>query len=1026
VPYDLFVSYSRKDNQQGQITALREQIEADYLAFAGEDLRCFFDLDAIASMDDWRHRILQGLSESSILLLVLSPAYLDSPYCEWEIVEFLKYEHARSVGGQGVSPVYFVEIPGLNDPDFEVRAASWVARVGRRNRVDLRPWFTEGRGALQRLDVRTRLEELKLSLHDRLTRLRRLRNAPGNLPAHNPRFVGRDAEMERLHESVALGRFGVLTTVQGVGGLGKSALAIQYACAYAHFYPGGRWIVGCAGQTSLAAALRGLDLDLKITFDESEKRDDVKAARRVLAELERRAEEGARARAGEKQPPEPRTLLLLDNVDSGALLQPPDSELISGRPWLRVLATTRLGADELGGDEGSRSLLTIDELPDPDALRLIESYQPEGRFCNDQERTAALGLVRLLGGFTLAVEVVALHLGERAGRVTCAAFLARMEKEGLGRLDDGVGQQTKGGLRHGEKLLGPTLQPTLDLLSEPERRVLGYAALLPPDTIPVPWLRALVAVDYPELARDAEPGYEDPWLAVVNHLLGLRLLQMLDLDPATRTPRLVRMHRVVQEVVRTGVPTNLSVMEDRLTPLVDNRARGLKDDGWIDPKSRWEIGPLQAIAGSWLTARPHEGAILTNCIVPVLQHLGQFEEAGSLSARAVEVCERVFGRDHLETLTAKLAVARGLSRRGRYQAAGRLFQEVGEGRGRLLGNKHPDTLSVLHDIAVLHFRMGEFKSSLQLFQSVIEARREVLGNADAQTLASEHACARVMAASGNLREAERRFAAAAAGLELVLGHYHPETMSAENNWARCLDDAGELERAEGLYRAIADRRATVLGSEHPDTLASLNSLAGVLGRRGEAERAVELYRHVLSVRERVLGSNYPDVISTLLNLASVLSHTGRLDEAQPLYERAVVAFEGTLGAESDEKADAIAGLADVTERLGDYSSAEGLWRRVVEVSERVLGRAHPAMLQALLRLGQLKSSLNQPTEAEGLLRSALGLAERACGHEHPITVGCASVLARHLQRQGQAAEAASLWKRVSKASERHESLRRSD
>ncbi len=73
MPYDLFISYSRRDNANGRIAELKQRIEADYRAFAQEDLRCFFDLEDIRGMDDWRHRILQGLRESQLLLLVLSP-----------------------------------------------------------------------------------------------------------------------------------------------------------------------------------------------------------------------------------------------------------------------------------------------------------------------------------------------------------------------------------------------------------------------------------------------------------------------------------------------------------------------------------------------------------------------------------------------------------------------------------------------------------------------------------------------------------------------------------------------------------------------------------------------------------------------------------------------------------------------------------------------------------------------------------------------------------------------------------------
>ena len=78
MPYDLFISYSRRDNQQGRITQLVERIQADFAAFAGRPLVPFFDATEIRGMDDWRHRILQGLRESRLLLACLSPAYLQS------------------------------------------------------------------------------------------------------------------------------------------------------------------------------------------------------------------------------------------------------------------------------------------------------------------------------------------------------------------------------------------------------------------------------------------------------------------------------------------------------------------------------------------------------------------------------------------------------------------------------------------------------------------------------------------------------------------------------------------------------------------------------------------------------------------------------------------------------------------------------------------------------------------------------------------------------------------------------------
>jgi hypothetical protein len=62
MPDDLFISYSRRDNERGQVTALKAQIESSFCAFAGRDLRVFFDTHEIVGMDDWRQKIQRNLA----------------------------------------------------------------------------------------------------------------------------------------------------------------------------------------------------------------------------------------------------------------------------------------------------------------------------------------------------------------------------------------------------------------------------------------------------------------------------------------------------------------------------------------------------------------------------------------------------------------------------------------------------------------------------------------------------------------------------------------------------------------------------------------------------------------------------------------------------------------------------------------------------------------------------------------------------------------------------------------------------
>ena len=89
--------------------------------------------------------------------------------------------------------------------------------------------------------------------------------------------------------------------------------------------------------------------------------------------------------------------------------------------------------------------------------------------------------------------------------------------------------------------------------------------------------------DFPELGRDAEPGYDDPWLSLVNHLLGLRLLQTVDLAEDGRTPRLVRMHRLVGELVRGRPTTYQDNRRSQISSFVKERCDDLERNWYREP-----------------------------------------------------------------------------------------------------------------------------------------------------------------------------------------------------------------------------------------------------------------------------------------------------------------------------------------------------------------------------------------------------------------------------------------------------------
>jgi len=980
MPYDLFVSYSRRDNAGGRVSELVQRIADDYREFSGEDLSCFFDKNAIVGMDDWRHKILDGLKESQLFLLVLSPEYLKSPYCGWEVVEYLKYELARAVSGEGVAPIYFATVPGLDEPGFEEQAAAWFGRVRRRQHFDLRAWFEAGRQALERQDVQTRLDDLKRSLHTRLSRLRRIASAPGNLPAHNPRFVGRESEMRRLHEAAGLGQLGVISAVHGIGGLGKTALAIQYAFAYADFYPGGRWLIGCAGMSNLAAAIRTLDSDLGVTFTDEEKLDVTRAAKRILENLHERAERGATARAGEPNAPQPRVLLILDNIDDARLLHPPHTDLLSGRTWLHVLTTTRLGPSELSPDDVRHRLLAVDELPPDDALQLIASYQTEGRFANGDERAAAREIVTLLRGFTLAVEVVAVHLAERGGRLTCAALRDRLVAEGLTGLENIAGTTT-GGVPHGERLVTLTLAPTLATLTPPESLVLVLAALLPPDHVPLPWLRTVASATFPELGQDAPAGYDDPWLTLVNRLISLRLLQVVEFAADERTLRLCRVHRLVQEVVKRIQPDDLATRERALLDHIRGRAKFLRD-GWIRHEHRTELAPLTACADQWLEREGDDGPWLASVVAGPLLRLGNFSAAERLNRRAVERTRP--DNPTYATRLNKLALL--LKATNRLTEAEPLFRRAVTLFETSLGSGHPNAATALNNLGELLCATNRLAEAEPLLRRALAIREGSLGKDHSSVAIPLSSLALLLRASNRLAEAEPMYRRALAIWEKSLGQDHPDVATALNNLGELLCATNRLAEAEPMYRRALAISEKSYGPDHPDVAQRLNNLASLLEATNRLAEAEPLYRRALAIWEKSLGQDHPDVAIALNNLAELLRATNRVGEAEPLYRRALAILEGSYGPDHPQVATAINNLAELLRATNRLREAEPLYRRALAIWEKSLGQDHPNVAAAIGNLALLLQTTNRLREAEPLYRRALAILlqfTRATGHEHP-------------------------------------------
>jgi hypothetical protein len=286
--YDVFISYKSED------LALAEGLHSR-LVPAG--FTVWFDRARLNPGCQWHAEIEAGCEASRIILPVLTPMWATSEWCKYE-----------TYGGECVVPLHFAgnldEIHGAAPP-----LAEWQA-------VDL----THATDATWRALFATLREYLAAPAPEKRART-------ADLPVSaNPYFVGREAVLLERHDklcanpTVAL-THGLALVLAGLGGVGKTTLARQYAEKFWRLYHDIMW-VAAANDDLLPTEFARIALQLGVIKEPSN--DPQRDAARALAELERG----------------PRRLLIIDNANDEERIQ----DWLPKQGECRTLVTSRFTA----------------------------------------------------------------------------------------------------------------------------------------------------------------------------------------------------------------------------------------------------------------------------------------------------------------------------------------------------------------------------------------------------------------------------------------------------------------------------------------------------------------------------------------------------------------------------------------------------------------------------------------------------------------------------------------------------------
>ncbi|MGW4529220.1 tetratricopeptide repeat protein [Amycolatopsis sp. NPDC004378] len=823
--FDVFLCYSWADSDAG--AALREALEA-------EDLKVFQDVVTGEVYEPLGESIRQALDDSRTLVALMTPHLSGSPHCREEL--HVALSAAAHLDDGDTSRVLAV-VQDLSPDDVRPRELT---------RLRLPRAGTPPAELAREIGKAVRRHEGVFG------------DAPKPPPlswypremAGDRRFRGRWDELWDIRHGLSArfrnaDRGHPVVVVDGPGGLGKTALCLQYGRWFPHDHPGGVFLFEFGGSAANGALG---DSAVRSAF----RRQLPAIARKLkLTEVDQIAPALA---AGDSY------LWILDDLPAG-LTAELITEMCAPTANGRTLISTRGRIDT-----PASATVTLTPLDPIMGGRALTSR----RSAADEEKPAVRDIVQLLGGHPLGLALASAltALPDFAGYRRLFAELSSSEPDRLEAVAAGLVDELPAGCA---RPFANALLRSFGSLPAATREALTALSVLGPTYIPYALVNSLT--EGSTAARSLGPA-ADGGLVIpagtdgcVMHALTARAIRIQVYPAAVRDVlRDAALRALTAAVERTRESYKHSEVADHLPHV--RAVTGLLPggDSWaIGPDERYllnESGRTQIEAGhgddalELLTAL-HEACGTGSDVDAVTRHAvavslaaahtdqGNHTIALDLLDQAVDALASEPDADELDVLTARNNLALAHLAVGRHDRAHDLLRQVytARRRHRRCGPQHRETLKALNNLAIARGHLG--------------------------TTAAERGRAR--------RVAHRYWLAAHERWRRVAGPDDQYALDVLNGLGLSYRTLGLNEQAFALLDELCRRRERLLGAEHPDTLSAAEN--ALITRCDLGESPVAGFQAVLLGRLRRQKPGHPAIGVTMANLIRTARRP--LDRSQP-------------------------------------------------------------------------------------------------------------------------------------------------
>ncbi len=787
---EIFCAYAPMDEKW------RRQLDAHLSALKRQGLISLWHDQHILPGSNWTEAIDAHLETASIILLLISADFISSDYCEG--IEMKRALERHEANEARVIPIVVRPCDWQQLPIGKLLALPMDAKP-----ISL--WKPVDEGWKQvTTGLRRMIEDLSL--------------LPASVPREtlpkiwmipyprNPFFLGRNELLSQLHIQLQAGQVTALSQAQaisGLGGIGKTQIAVEYAYRYAHEYQMVLW-ARADDIESLNSSYVRLATELNLPEKEAQEQGIITVAVKTWLQSHRA------------------WLFILDNADELTLLRDFLPPVLGGHLLIttRASATGRLAqrieVEPFAEEQGALFLLRRASMLAHDA--------PLAQTSTHVQMTAR-DISRELGGLPLALDQAGAYLEETGCSLMKYQQIYQQHQEAL--------------LKNRRGLVNDYPQPIATAWSlsfvrvEQKDRVaanvLWLCAFLSADAIPVD----IMVKGSPE----QEPVAPNDYL-LLQAIETLRAYSLVKYDPVTET---LSIHRLVQVVLRDA----LSIEErnkwmQQAVMVMDAAFPPVKFAFWQQCE---RYLPHALVCANWI----EEGKLASLQAVRLLRRTAyylskhaRYAEAELLYQRVLSIREQQLGTEHSDTADGLNDLAYVYNAQGKYTEAKSLYQQALSIREKQLGAEHPDVAQSLNNLAYIYNAQGEYTKAELLYQQALSIREKQLGAEHPRVARSLNNLAAFYREQGKYVEAELLFIRALSIREKQLGAEHPAVANSLNGLATLYSRQGNNAKAEPLYQRALQIRKLHLGLDHPRTQVVRSNYLSLLRDMGRDEEARKL------------------------------------------------------------------------------------------------------------------------------------------------------------------------------------------